>query len=126
MEKGTSIINPQSSTMSLKEDPSPSWMDKDNDENHNLMFGSGKSSLQDEESLGGKDSRSNSGKGADYGATNDADEGGKSVISTITAEEQTTNTVGSTLEGPQRNLVLNMFYVSCCDSRCRISLSWFL
>lgn len=87
--------------MPLDEEAAPSWMDDKNDENHSLMF----SSNQDSESVGNKDISS-------YGATQDVEDGeGKSVISTITADDNTLVTAGGTLEGPQKNIILIVFHV---------------
>jgi len=86
--------------MPLDEEAAPSWMDDKNDENHSLMF----SSNQDSESVGNKDISS-------YGATQDVEDGeGKSVISTITADDNTLVTAGGTLEGPQKNIILIVFH----------------
>lgn len=92
--------------MSSNKEGTPSWMDEDNDETHSLMFGS-------EEGMGQNDSRNNSNKGnvnEGYGATDEEARGGKSVVSVISTA--TTNVESTVIEGPRRNVILNVFHVS--------------
>lgn len=95
--------------MSLTDDPSPSWMDEENDETHSLLFGGSSSKAGDEE----EKSQISASRNVDYGTANDEEDDGAGIHTEFSHNSKKSDAsedeIRDRTRKPKRNVILAAF-----------------